>query len=87
MNPRILNYVTEPARGRHKTLFGNRALVTKLGDVNIVHLDGPDEQTIQHRIKEVIEEELSGNAVEDDCPLCKEIKSRPYDVIFDGLEE
>ena len=81
MAPKILNYATAPAEGWHKSIFGEKALVTKLGDVNIVHLDKPDEQMIRQRIKEVIKEEILGG--EDDCPLCKEMKGRPYDVVYD----
>ena len=87
MSAKISGYKTSPAQGRHKALFGEKALVTKLGSVNIVHLDEPDDQTIQQRIQEVIEEEISGNAFEDCCPLCRELRRGIYDVIYDGLDK
>ena len=61
--------------------------MTKLGHINIVHLDEPDDQTIRQRIEEVIKEEIEGTAFEDDCPLCRELKHRPYDVVYDGLDD
>ena len=79
------NFSTKPAKGIHKAAYGEKALVTKLGKVNIVHLDNPSRETIRQRIEEVIREQITGEDFDDDCPLCQDLKNKPYDIIYHGL--
>ncbi|MFZ5802098.1 MAG: hypothetical protein ACOY3K_03175 [Candidatus Omnitrophota bacterium] len=75
-------FVTKPAEGQHRKTWGAKALVTRLGKVNIVHLDSPSEEVIAERIKEVLREELRGGPFEDDCPLCREMSKYPHDAVY-----
>lgn len=68
--------------------YGPNATVTRLGQINIVHLDNPSPETIQKRIEEVTHEEIAGEAWDDDCPCCQMFKDEPHDVIYSGeIEE
>ena len=58
------------------------ALITPLGKITLVHLDQPNDATIESRIREVLSEEIDGTAFEDDCPLCREMSKQPYDVVY-----
>ncbi len=66
-----------------KKMYGKNAIATQVGKIRIVHLDNPTEQIIKKRIEEVIVEEISGNAFDDCCPLCQQIKNEPYDIVYD----
>jgi len=66
----------------YKKLYGKHAIVTRLGDITVVHLDHPSKKEIQKRKEEIIREELAGEAFFDDCPLCQEMKKHPYDVVY-----
>lgn len=66
----------------YKRLYGKHAIVTRLGDVTIIHLDHPSKKEIQKRKEEIMSEELNGEAFSDDCPLCKEFEKGPYDVVY-----
>ena len=68
-----------------KMMYGQDAIATQVGKIRIVHLDNPTEQIIKKRIEEVIAEEISGDALEACCPLCQQIKNKPYDVVYDGF--
>jgi hypothetical protein len=81
----ISGYQTGPAEGAHKG-YGENALVTRIGHINIVHLDHPNDEIIQKRIEEVIAEEISGDAYEDDCPLCRSLRNKPYDIVYYGKD-
>ena len=78
---------TGPGEEHHKRTFGKHVLVTRMGQINIVHTDRPSQETIQKRIEEVLHEEIDANPFEDDCPLCQEMKNCPYDVIYGEEEE
>jgi hypothetical protein len=68
----------------YKHMYGEHAVVTKLGKINIVHLDNPSKDTIRKRADEIIREEINGDADLDDCPLCRQFKDEPYDVVYYG---
>ncbi|MDP2904871.1 MAG: hypothetical protein Q8O22_01040 [Candidatus Omnitrophota bacterium] len=66
----------------YKQLYGKSAIITRLGNITIVHLDRPNKNKIQQRKEEIIHEELNGEAFFDDCPLCQAMKKHPYDVVY-----
>ncbi len=68
----------------YKSQFGPKAIVTRLGRINIIHLDNPSPKTIQKRIEEATREEITGEAWDDDCPCCQMFKDGPHDVIYPG---
>lgn len=73
---------TGPGAEHHQRVFGNDVLVTRMGNINIVHTDNPSEETIRKRIDEVLHEDIDGEPFEDDCPLCQEMKKHSYDVVY-----
>lgn len=75
-------FKTKPAEGRHRKTWGEKALVTCLGKINIVHLDSPPAEVIAERIKEILREELHEEAFEDNCPLCREMSEYPHAVVY-----
>ena len=66
----------------YKQLYGRSAMVTRLGNITIVHLDRPSKNEIRKRKEEIMREELTGEAFFDDCPLCQEMKKHPYHVVY-----
>ncbi len=68
-----------------KIAYGENAIATQVGKIRIVHLDNPTQQIIKERIEQVIADEVSGEAFDDCCPLCQEIKNESYDVVYDGF--
>ena len=75
---------TGPGDEHHRRTYGEQVRVTRLGWINIVHPDNPSQETIRRRIEEVIHEEIEGNPFEADCPLCQDMMSQPYDVVYTG---
>jgi hypothetical protein len=55
-----------------------------MGKIIIVHLDRPVQTEIQRRSKEVMREDISGEVLDDDCPLCRELRDQPCDVVYFG---
>ena len=76
------NAVSNDATYRKR--YGNQVQISRLGKITIIHLDSPSEKTIKKRIEEVINEEITGDALEDNCPLCQELRNHPYEVVYDG---
>jgi len=66
----------------YKQFYGKDVIVTRLGRVNIVHLDRPSKEEIQKRTEEIMREEIAGVAFFDDCPLCREFQKHPYDIVY-----
>jgi hypothetical protein len=65
-----------------KQLYGKHVIVTRLGDITIIHLDRPSKKEIQKRKEKIMREELNGKAFFDDCPLCEEFKKYPYNIVY-----
>ncbi|RPJ87334.1 MAG: hypothetical protein EHM18_01655 [Acidobacteria bacterium] len=61
-------------------LYGDHALITRLGQYNLIHLDSPDPEEIARRTSEFDPDDL----FEDDCPLCQMLKNEHCDVVYDG---
>ena len=78
----ILGFKTEPGNTIQQETYGESVLVTRLGKINIIHLDNPSENKIRKRIEEILSEEIKGESFEDDCPLCLEMKKHSYDVVY-----
>ena len=78
----LTNIWTGPGEEHHQWAFGEDVLVTRMGKINIVHTDHPSEETIRKRIEEIIHEEIDGEPFDDHCPLCRDLKNHPYDIIY-----
>lgn len=81
----MITSVNGPApKSQIRDMYGDHALVTRVGKINIVHLDRPSQETINKRIDEVIREEMTGEAWDKDCPCCQAFKDLPHDVVYFG---
>jgi len=58
-------------------------ILTKIGKISLMHLDNPTPEIIDARLREIIRDEISGAAFDDDCHLCQQLIDNPYTVIFD----
>ena len=78
--------LTVPGDAVYQAKYGTHAMVTKMGNVTIVHLDLPSEEELEDRIdqvlEEVINEDLRDFDDEDDCPMCQFMKDSFYDAVF-----
>ncbi len=78
----ILGFKTESGDTTQQEIYGKSVFVTRLGKINIIHLDNPSENKIRKRIEETLREEIDGESFEDNCPLCLEMKNHSYDVVY-----
>lgn len=62
--------------------YGKQAPFSILGDVCLVHLDDPDEETIKEREREF----LKDDGLDDDCPLCQLQREEGGFVVYDGCD-
>ncbi len=61
-------------------LYGAHALISRIGQYNLIHLDSPDPEEIQRRVDEFDPDDL----FDDDCPLCQMLRNEHCDVVYDG---
>ena len=73
---------TGPDEAAYRRMYGNHVRISRLGKITVIHLDNPSEKTVRKRVEEAIREEMAGEAFEDDCPLCQELKDSPYEVVY-----
>ncbi|MFA5362159.1 MAG: hypothetical protein WC335_02785 [Candidatus Omnitrophota bacterium] len=66
----------------YRQAYGKNAVITRLGYITIVHLDNPSKKEIQKRTEEIMREEITGEAYDDDCLLCQEMKNHPHEVVY-----
>ncbi len=64
-----------------KKMFGDNAIITRVGRFNLVHLDNPTEQELERRIREFDPAEY----FEADCPLCRLMREEGGNIVYDGL--
>ena len=62
-------------------IYGKNVIAFRINGYNIIHLDNPTDEQIKQRIKEVLEGHTDDD-LEDDCPLCQEIKGQPCDIVY-----
>lgn len=62
-----------------KRVFGENVIVSRVGPFNLIHLDNPPPEIVEHRIEEFDPDDL----FEDDCPLCKMLREEGGNVVFD----
>lgn len=65
-----------------KIHYGKPAPFSILGDVCLVHLDNPDEETIKEREREF----LKDDGLDEDCPLCQLQREEGGFVVYDGCD-
>ncbi|MEJ2078388.1 MAG: hypothetical protein P8020_14590 [Acidobacteriota bacterium] len=64
-----------------KRMFGDNAVITRVGRFNLVHLDNPSQEELDRRIREFDPREY----FEDDCPLCRMMREEGGNIVYDGL--
>jgi hypothetical protein len=64
-----------------RELFGEDAIISRVGRFNLVHLDQPDQEEIARRVAEFDPNEL----FEDDCPLCQMLRKQGGNVVYDDV--
>jgi hypothetical protein len=64
-----------------KRMFGDDAVITRVGRFNLVHLDNPSQEELDRRIREFDPREY----FEDDCPLCRMMREEGGNIVYDGL--
>jgi hypothetical protein len=64
-----------------KKMFGDNAVITRVGRFNLVHLDNPSEEELERRIREFD----PGEYFEGDCPLCRLMREEGGNIVYDGL--
>ena len=62
-------------------IYGKNALVSRVNGYNIIHLDNPTEEQIRQRMKEIVDGHIDDD-LEDDCPLCQEMRGKPCDIVY-----
>jgi hypothetical protein len=62
-----------------KKLFGEEAILSRVGRFQLIHLDCPDPAEVQKRIDEFDPAQL----LEQDCPLCEEMRREGGTVVFE----
>ncbi|HXK61596.1 MAG TPA: hypothetical protein PLP42_17055 [Acidobacteriota bacterium] len=70
----------EKTESELRSLYGEHALFTRVGQFNLIHLDSPSPEEIARRVSEFDPEEL----FDDDCPICQMLRNEHCDVIYDG---
>lgn len=84
--------MTKPSRTTHpieyrsdeyyRQLYGKNAVIVRLGQVTIIHLDNPGKEEIQRRTEEIMREHITGEAFDDGCPFCREFQKHPYEIVY-----
>ncbi|UCF36639.1 MAG: hypothetical protein JSU96_17770 [Acidobacteriota bacterium] len=62
-----------------KEIFGEEAVISRVGKFNLIHLDHPSEDEIERRVEEFDPNDL----LEDDCPLCRMLRDQGGNVVYD----
>ena len=81
-------HLTIPGRDKlpkdyYRKSYGKSAVITRLGHINLVHLDFPSDETIQERVNETIREQTTSKC---GCHICRNYKNHPLDIIYFGSE-
>lgn len=62
-----------------RKLFGNGAVISRVGKYNLIHLDSPSQEEVDRRVADFDPDDL----FEDDCPLCQLLREGGGNVVFD----
>ncbi len=62
-----------------RQMFGENAIITRVGRFNLVHLDNPDEGELERRIRDFDPDEY----FEADCPLCRLMREEGGNIVYD----
>lgn len=71
----------EPSDEELRGMFGQEAIISRVGPFRLIHLDRPAPQEVARRVAEFNPDEL----FEDDCPLCQMLRAQGGNVIFEDF--
>ena len=60
-------------------IFGEAAVISRVGKFNLIHLDNPSQDEVERRVEQFDPNEL----LEDDCPLCRMLREQGGNVVYD----
>lgn len=58
--------------------YGEETVISKVGNFNLIHLDQPDSDEVERRVREFDPQDL----FEDDCPLCRMMRDQGGEVLY-----
>lgn len=64
-----------------KKMFGDNAVITRVGRFNLIHLDNPNEEELERRVRDFDPYDY----FEDDCPLCRLMREEGGNIVYDEL--
>lgn len=64
-----------------RKVFGEDAIISRVGKFNLIHLDNPGPEEVARRVEEFKPEDL----FDDDCPLCKLLRDEGGNVVYDDV--
>jgi len=64
-----------------RRIFGDNAVVSRVGRYNLIHLDNPTPEEIEKRVREFD----PGDLFDDDCPLCRMLREQGGNVVYDDM--
>ena len=81
-------HLTIPGRNKlpedyYRMSYGEAAAITRLGHINLIHLDFPSDATIRERVGETLREQTASKC---DCHICRNYKNHPMDIVYLGPE-
>lgn len=62
-----------------RELFGPDAVISRVGQFNLIHLDNPSPEEVTRRVQEFDPNDM----FEDDCPLCQMLREQGGNVVYD----
>lgn len=60
--------------------YGSDAQITRLGRINLIHLDNPSAEEVKRRIEDAKREPACN------CAICKDYARHPLDIIYTNIE-
>jgi len=66
-----------------RQMFGDGAIISRVGKFRLIHLDNPSHDEIERRIATFNPREI----FDDDCPLCRIMLEQGGNVVYDDQDE
>lgn len=81
-SPIAVNGEVERSDEDLKRMYGEDAIISRVGKYNLIHLDKPGPEEVRRRV-----DEFDPNSLfDDDCPICRMLRDQPGDVVYNDTE-